>query len=951
MEPTHSSKTDESETLLSLKDLSRVLKKRRKTIGITALIFSSLFVYWNLTKPVQYEVDGTFREKGKLHDNLNPSSMASLLLSGNGNSSKNQSESIIKSNTFLSPLIERMGLQAKIAPSGFFFPKLLAIKENLLTEWGLWGKKQTLLLNDIHSDLIISQVHFDQETPASYTLNFTDSSVFEIKNTNGESIGVGELDKPFVSRHLQFILTGKAASKKYNLSFTPMQKIVRQMVNEIAVEPGKLDPSLITLSWRHRDRHLAANFLNQLMLSYKDWLENEHNAFSTKQITYLKKRQQEAGENLEQIMGNYAETLSREVSTIGFPNTEKAIDFLAAWQQKCKDKLLAIDLETKRLTKAYRENNPLIAQTDGDPGGIIQTLLAQVRNLKLESNSLELALANSPLANPAKEQVRFQKQTQNLRSLQTQLSDIQLVKDSILEKKPLPQDLSLLENEKYLASSWLKDLQSNDENEEMKGQFLHYIEHLQHFFELQQNSLRDKLSHRDNENDFEGVKLQTASDLYISYSKNLLDIQTRILQLQHTLDHFEEPDFEISSLGIVLSDEVSRGLINRASDLILASREESNRTAKEQERMRRDLTNQQKFLKMHVSQTIDLLKLQQELWKEKIYSLQNTTLNLVRQQISLLNQQLSDHLAGRLGQMEQEKELVSLHQREIQQEMAKLPKKWMAEKVIDQYVKMNERIVEEITRLVESKNISSNLEIIQSAPLDLAVVPLQPKSPRLILMALLGAFLGAFLSAAFFLGQAIAQGLAASRESLALKGAFVAGTLPRNSSGRKAIETADICRTLLTRLKPDIPTLLVKGHGPNLAADLLHNLAKRGERGLLLSLSFDTGSAPGLLQYLEGMSQEPPIEKGVFWDKIEAGGMTQYGVELIASKKFADLLENLTKKYRWIFAVTPAGPRTIEALSILPHFQQIIVELSDEKLDELNIYLKSDKLISYVFIE
>jgi hypothetical protein len=680
------------------------------------------------------------------------------------------------------------------------------------------------------------------------------------------------------------------------------------------------------------------------MQSYRFFLQKEHDLVSFEQMNYLKTRQEEVAKQLETIMASYAETLSQEVKTSGFPSTEKAMDFLAHWQQKCKDKLLAIELENKRLTRASIEKAPNLVQTDGSQTNYIHVLLTKIQELKSERDGLELALRFSPLANPELEKQAFQRQSQELKELSLGLEEVHYLKDRLKQRLPVDRTLAVLNDSRYLTSHW----QEFGDKEEHKEALMAYLDHLRHFFELQQNTLTERLSLLQQPQEFEGIKIQTASDLYLTYCKSLMDLQTRIVQLQNTLDQMDDPTFELSSLGIVFTDDVSRGLITKASELVLATQEESNRTSKEQERLKRELSTQQKFLKMHVAQTVELLKLQEDLWKKKIYYLQQAMLHLMQQQISLYQSQIEDHIAARLIHVNQEKELFALHQKEIQDEMAKLPKQWVAEKVIDQYVKMNERIVEEITKIVESKNISNNLEIIQSAPLDLSITPIHPKSPRLVMMALIGAAFGGLLTSFFVAAHAIATGLEASKESLEQIGLKVAGSIPKKLNLRLPTDQAlGTARKALRLLKKKNPILVLSKRQPNMTPLLLDLIAKQGQKGIFLSLDFEKPSDLGLLQFLEGKVAEPPIQRGKDWDKLESGGITRFSPELVSTQKFQDLLSHLNREYDWIFADCPKDALSKDGDILF--FNQKLVLLTHEKINEIEFHFNKD--VVFIFID
>src|SRR5262249_5022302 len=150
---------------------------------------------------------------------------------------------------------------------------------------------------------------------------------------------------------------------------------------------------------------------------------------------------------------------------------------------------------------------------------------------------------------------------------------------------------------------------------------------------------------------------------------------------------------------------------------------------------------------------------------------------LIYQQISLLEKNLTDYVASRLENLEQERTIIKQHLENIQHEMALLPKRWMAEQLIEQQVEINQLIVKEIAGMVETKNISHNLEVILSAPIDLAVPPLHPNRPGVLLYSILGCVLGGLVGTSFMLGRSITQGIVISKDHLKAVGQHISGSL------------------------------------------------------------------------------------------------------------------------------------------------------------------------------
>ena len=361
-------------------------------------------------------------------------------------------------------------------------------------------------------------------------------------------------------------------------------------------------------------------------------------------------------------------------------------------------------------------------------------------------------------------------------------------------------------------------------------------------------------------------------------------------------------------------------MISKASTITLALKDFDNRSNREQDRLKTELDIQKGFLKTHLEQSVQLLELRQKFLKDKLFSLQSITLSLVQEQISLLEDQIQRYIGNAINNLNQEKKLIQNNMKELRQEMASFPQKWAAEKLVEQQLNVNKTMVEEITKLVESKNISNNLEKIQSSPVDMPITPLNPKPPHLILLTILGAFVGAFMSSAWVLTRSISRGVEASPENLRTAGLHVSGTLSnaanRTFTNGTLLDTdLETLRRLLAYITPSKNNLLLllKNKGPDYSITLAQLLTKMQLKTIIIDLSFDSfENDNGMLQYLEGDTSEPTphLHHGI--EKISSGGICRYDSELIASKKCQDFLKQLSNKYDWVIVISKGSPKDSE---------------------------------------
>lgn len=446
--------------------------------------------------------------------------------------------------------------------------------------------------------------------------------------------------------------------------------------------------------------------------------------------------------------------------------------------------------------------------------------------------------------------------------------------------------------------------------------------------------------------EFQGIDLNTAKGLYLGYSKELDSIEAAESQQKYIINQIAEPTFDISSLSSILTDGVSQKMIAEASAHVFALKDQNNRTTKELERLRQELVVQKGFLTEHLNQSIELLKLRHNLILEKIQNLKILTLDLIEQEVSVLDKHLFDLVKTRLEQLDQERSVIVQHQKDLQEKMAKLPVQWVSERIVDQQMNLNANMVEEITKLVESKNTSHNLDLIQSAPVDAANIPVQPKNPRTLFLAVLGAILGVVFALGHAFARTLIDGFPVSLSNLQLARQHIAGKLSERFQTAPESTLADNDLATLRRLTVFLeqqPSQLGQGRtasfllgpkGMNYSSRVAQLLSKQGRKIVIISLKFDqfkqTQEQDGIIQYLEGIINWPNIHKKAEYDFINSGGVTRFGHELLCSSRFPILIEELRKKYDWVILVSRAPIGSPEAEHLISIAQNSVISIAGE---------------------
>lgn len=962
------SKHDDDKLLISLSDLMALLRKSKDKILWWVYVLGFAGFLFTLSKPIKYKAEGTFREKSSKSSGIGNSLAQMLAFDSFSSSGENEAEGMIKSRKLMSDVITTLNLQGQLSikcgSDGFF----TRAKKNIQVEWAKLRRSPFPTLEDTQCPLYIDSVVYSGEVPIFLEVHLDDHDHYRVLDARNGLVGEGDLDIPFITEEYSFILSPAndepLSVKEFSLNIIPMASMADGLTRDIEVESTKLDKGVLKISYVHPNRFLASRFVNTVMESYQDYLKQNHDQIALVQMEYLYKKKKETAEELSKIMQQHANLLSKDLSNSGFADSRREMEFLAQSQHQLKEQLLANELEIKRLKNIQPNNHAYYDQVSHKEGNpvVINTILTEIRHLKQERDGLELALRHSEYRDGEELEKSLHLQLKELETIQAYRGELQKVIQQYRSGEPLDTSLPIFKDPRFLLSEWTDHLKVENQNElsgqKTKESFMTYLVNLERLFNVHEKILEERLTHQQKPTtEYQGMDIQTARELYIGYCKQLNGEEASIRRTLFVLNQMENPDFEITSLSSVLTDPVSLGMIGKASQLVINIRDQNNQSVREQERLREELDLQRTFLVLHLQQMVQLMEINKKLINEKIYALQNTNLELIHQRISLLEKNLNDYVQSRLENLHQERAIIKQHLGQIRAEMALLPKKWISEQLVDQQVESNQMIVKEIAKIVESKNISHNLEVIQSAPIDSAIAPVHPISPGILLYSIIGAFLGGIVGTGIVLAQSLARGLLASESTLKNLNLHVSGRL-----STQVTDDLSLLRRLLAYFESvPVPSgiartlLLIEGEGPHYVSHLAQLLHKRGQKVLTIDLNIDRSepsAKPALLQFLQKEVTAPTILHQADGDYLPAGGASPFASELLTSQSFKDLLHSYRSHYDWILAFSHSLPHTAETENLVSLFPFVAVTLQNETVDDLGFYFESakDKNKKFTFI-
>jgi len=939
---------------LTLADLVGLFKLSKKSILIWVASLTAVGFILALFSQTQYSALAIFRER---KNTPRSNSLAEFLTFDMPNqNSENEFQALAKTRKIIKPVIENLGLQGSLDPVYQKNWYLSQLKSNLMAiKAKIFNSRHPLQL-DRPAPVKLASISYEGEVPLQYEVSFSPNGEFQLTPMNPRfgTAKNGKIGMPIEVDGASFIiLLGEGVEnvpdEPYYLNIDTVDNCSKNYCYSIKIVQSKLEKGIINLTFTHPNRQLASQFANRLMDAYQEYLVQDRDYIAGLQLEYLNNRQTQLASNLASTMERHANFLENDLYGSGFVDSEKEITFLAHKQHEFREKLIQNELELKRLAAVEPNNCVFYEKTSPSEGdySIINNVLIEMRDLRQRRDWLEIETQKSNIAMSTL-QNSFQEHIKELDTIRIQLADLHDLMDRLQQHLPPDISTSIYNDHRFLIKDWLDRLDMlavEDPNQWKRARenFFFYLTNLDRLFNVHERILYERLTHQQNPiQEYQGIDFKVASDLYLQESKMLVELESSIRQTQFFIDQIADENFEITSLSSSVNDPVSQEIIKNASQFVLALRDENNRSVREQSRLKDELQLQRTFLTLHLKQMVHLMQLNKQLHDEKVYVLQTVSLSLIHQQLSLLENTLTDYIESRTENLREEREIIKHHLRDIHKEMKNVPRKWMAEQLIEQEVEINKLIVEEIAKMVESKNIIHNLEVVQSAPLDHALPPIHPNLPPIILYSFLGAFLGLLISCSSSIFKGIKYGIPINADHLILQGCHVSGSLdPTKPDSDDNINTMRRLINFFGLSDPspmyprDILLLISRGYDYSLLlADLITKKEQRVLRIALDEISETSPEKNGLLQYLKGEIAFPSIVKGAFGDFINFGGSNAFAMEYIGSTRFHTLVRKLKDQYDWILFVSHSSAVSAAGEQLIAMFESMAITITDETLND-----------------
>ena len=929
----------QSENFIIFSDIKRLVFKTKWVI-LAGALFCGLFGFFKRSQvPVRHEVKAVFKEVGPSQMPFGGGVFDSFLQTlGMGGVGK-EGHVLLLSSIILEPVIMKLGMQAEIPIETSVERKRRLFFESLDAERGRPIAEA--------SRFVFENVRYLGEYPKGFLIFFTSRESFEVRDGKSHVLAKGIVGEEVSFNEITFTLkeTPKGMKLRYSypLSFASLSEMVIQMRKLFEVLLVHGDASLLSLEMIHADRHFGMRLLNEIMDTYKNYLERENSRVTEGQIAYLQKRRNSYTENMNELLKEHVAYLKENIESKGALNLGQQLPLFQSRKQDLTNDLMEIDLKFGELLGT----NPYLAM---ELGSEVVELQGELHEIAKERDALTLALIGQPSY-----EKNLTGQVRRLDIIEHEELRVKTGVDSffsamshVLRQK----DQTLVEVGEFGKilspdANQLKKVQLEKQkliqlSHEVSGTQLSnsYLKNQLRLLSLQEGTLKQRLFHGTSRGEeYRGVDLETARKLLFTYLHGRDNARSKIRELIFAKEQIEKEDAEWVSLSSIFPDPLSQEMVREMGGMKQKLRKERTLTEKEQERLEKQFSRMKDDLGRHIKQSALLAELECERNEDRIASVRMAILDLLGQEVSLIEKQIEDRIEEKLAHLGKEKILVKGQLKDIKKEMEGVPDTWLREHRLKFASDMNKGMLEALVHLVESKSIEQNLSILESGPIDYAHASLSPKPPLLKVFGVIGAFLGALITFAGVFIYYLYRGFPLTLRNMKVRGSKVIGPLSKK-------DDLEVLRRLSLLLKDEkkspIVACLVLGNGDDYASSFAELLAKEGKRVLVMDLNFKKKvkekNLPGLIHYLEGDAKAPSIRVKHYGDYIPMGGNTSFGDEILRSRKFETFLSEMKKEYEVILLSLPTGLERSLPKSFFESADVMALRLEDHPFSDLEPY-------------
>jgi uncharacterized protein involved in exopolysaccharide biosynthesis len=949
--------TKQDEMLISVSDFLDAIRKKKSYIKKISVSFAAFGFILALLGPLKYKAEGSFKEKGTQSVSLG-SSMQSLL--GSMSSENSSTLSVMKSTAVIGDVVKKFNLQATLNEHSRkstwqnIYNNLKALKAHFFAN--SFKTSSFDIIKDEDIGINVYNLHYPSRLRSQLDILFTSDNSFFIKTRNGSSKPYTFGDKIDLDDGYFFI--EKISSRnlkgaKFTLGIEPLFETSKSIENSLKIARDKKDKSIICIECINPNRYLAKNLVNGVMDSYKDYLNEENKKNIKEQLAYLNLRKNTMDEELAGIMDKHSAHLKNRILEFdGFPEINQEIRFVSDQQGQLKSRAFEINRDIALLKNGDTQDY-LYNQNINDRDNLLTELFTRRRKLQNEYDLLLLSFKEERLQ-ASENHLELLNHFSFINKQEDKINAIDIFLNNIGNSKNPIDYLDYILKSSLVPDFFKQDLNENNYNlihqtdlKRRSSALSNYLLEEKKILKMQVDILKSKwLKQKDENISFFGLNLESAEEL----AKNFAERRNETLVL---LDNYliaenqlENPSLEITALGSLLaSDSVAQTLIGEAAGLQKKLFDTNNLSNKEHERLKSEISVRKNFLKNHVEQVKIAAQQENFLLQKKIAELKKYLMSIYQEEIAVINNQLDSYKNSKYLGLKEEESLIDSLLIKLNQQISKLPEQLMSEKKITTAIEAQIKVIEEVSKAVEAKNLSGNISKSESSPLDLASLPVLPQKPPVLLYSLAGLFMGLMYCVGGQMIKVLFGGVIASKANLEYMGYNVGGSLNNYETDLSVV------RKLVSFIPQDCKTLSCfnfKGAG---YAGIVANLfVKKGKKVILLDLTFldknhlISKDENHLIHYVENLVKPIKFHRlSSGYDYLYGGPYCEFGVEIIQKLEFSSLLEVLKKQYDIIIFALPLKVSSFEA-DLLKDLSDVnILALDEEKLHDIKNFFDQEK--------
>lgn len=331
-----------NERLVSFSDVKQLYIQTYKSLYKWAILGGTLFFLYFGHLELKYKAIATFQEA--VEKNISENIFKELII-GISSSTQPQTSSVMMSHQVLRPLTKKLGLQIQEKGREGFLAKWFRLyQEN-------WRAEKAKLIQDINP-FTFSDVQYEEEIPFSFKIQFVTDRDYKVLR-KGIILAMGMVGEPCHVKKLTFTISKAPENLKiqkiYSFEVNHWLKVVTELQKKIKIKSDKDNKSILVISINDRDRVLAVNVVNELMLQYESFVKREYDAIAKMQIAYLEQKQAQIFEKMDQLLNEHVAYLNANLKHDGIVDLEEQAEILFSPYHEMHRKLFSIEMELKRL--------------------------------------------------------------------------------------------------------------------------------------------------------------------------------------------------------------------------------------------------------------------------------------------------------------------------------------------------------------------------------------------------------------------------------------------------------------------------------------------------------------------------------------------------------------------------------------------------------------------------